>query len=644
MKIPQYDGQDSCSDSTVSDVSSEHFSLPDDITSEYTEHEDRQNIPVSMNVFFPSDFASPPSWYEPHHKSYRSRKPVRTTLRRDNRLKESIELPIIAVSNLRSLMPKVNNFVRDIHERDIGVALLSEVWEQKSKKKHVFEVDKMLYMEGLKYISTPRPTGKRGGGAAIVAPVEKFNLEKMDILNPHNLEIVWGLMRPKNITSLVKEFIVVAFYCPPNSRKKSKLLDHILTNIHVLITKYPNAGVIIGGDKNELNISSLISGIPRAKQLVTKCTHKNKIIDIILTNLQKFYQVPIIVPPVAPDDPTKGVPSDHSTPLAIPLSDNLHCNTREFKTRTFRPVPDSGIEKFGAWLKTEDWNFLNDEANPSKQVDDMEDTFKKKLDAFLPERTIRTSNDDLPFITAELKYLDRRKKREYRKNGHSEKYSKLLSKFDTKFKKAAESYILKNVTELKNSNPSKAYSILKRMGAPPGDIDDQGSFTLLNHTEDNLTTEESIEQIAQYFAQISQEYPPLDINLLPQEVKDKINGPIDPNDPLPELSDFEVAEQIKKSRKTKSGVPGDLPKVLVENFPSELATPISKIFRNMIKTNIWPANWKTEHGIPLKKVPSPKSEDHLRIISLTSFVSKMFGNFVIKWLLKYVGDLIDRLC
>ena len=75
-------------------------------------------------------------------------------------------------------MPKVNNFVNDIHERSIGVALLSEVWEQATNKKHIFEIDKMLHMEGLKYISTLRPAGKRGGGAAIVAPVDKFSLEK----------------------------------------------------------------------------------------------------------------------------------------------------------------------------------------------------------------------------------------------------------------------------------------------------------------------------------------------------------------------------------------------------------------------------------------------------------------------------------
>ena len=97
--------------------------------------------------------------------------------------------------------------------------------------------------------------------------------------------------------------------------KTSGIGKHLLV-FHIFLTKYPNAGVVLGGDKNNLNIATLLTGIPRLKQIVTQYTHKNKILDVILTNMHSLYGVPVIVPPVPPDDPTCGVPSDHSTPGA----------------------------------------------------------------------------------------------------------------------------------------------------------------------------------------------------------------------------------------------------------------------------------------------------------------------------------------
>ena len=114
-----------------------------------------------------------------------------------------------------------------------------------------------------------------------MADMMEYTLDKLDILIPHNLEIVWGLMRPKSDSkSELKELLVASFYCPPRSPKKAKLLDHILATVHMLLTRYPSAGLIIGGDKNDLNISMLITGIPRVRQIVTKNTHKNKILDV----------------------------------------------------------------------------------------------------------------------------------------------------------------------------------------------------------------------------------------------------------------------------------------------------------------------------------------------------------------------------
>ena len=110
---------------------------------------------------------------------------------------------------------------------------------------------------------------------------------------------------------------------------------------------------------------------------------------------------------------------------------------------------------------------------------------------------------------------------------------------------------------------------------------------------------------------------------------------------IPSLSEQDVWEQISRSKKTNSMVPGDLPKHIIQEFPEELAVPVTRIFKKMLDTKQWPAMWRTEYGVPLQKKANPVDENQLRIISLTSFFSKTFENFVIKWLLEFVGDNMD---
>ena len=165
------------------------------------------------------------------------------------------------------------------------------------------------------------------------------------------------------------------------------------------------------------------------------------------------------------------------------------------------------------------------------------------------------------------------------------------------------------------------------MGAPPGASENEGSFSLQNHLDENLSTEESIERIATFFAEISQEYPPLNPDLLPERVKVKLRSESPNQNQTPLLSETDVCNQINKSKKTNSMVPGDLPKPLLQEFPDELAIPVTKIFQNMLDTKEWPATWRTEYGVPLQKKSNPEDENQLRIISLTSFFSKTFENF-----------------
>ena len=138
----------------------------------------------------------------------------------------------------------------------------------------------------------------------------------------------------------------------------------------------------------------------------------------------------------------------------------------------------------------------------------------------------------------------------------------MKSKYEAKFKDAAVEHLEKNVRSLKQDDPGKAYASLKKMGAQPGDCSNDGSFVLSAHVEENLSTAESTERIAEHFARISQLFPPFDLQMLPKHVKVKIECPVNAND-LPELKEFEVYQKISKAKKPKSSVPGDLPRRLV---------------------------------------------------------------------------------
>ena len=94
---------------------------------------------------------------------------------------------------------------------------------------------------------------------------KKFTVEKLSILVPYKLEVVWTLVRPKqgNKTATFNEIIAVSFYSPPNSRKNGKLIQHLISQMHQLLTKYPNAGYVCGGDKNQMGVQAIIDALPK---------------------------------------------------------------------------------------------------------------------------------------------------------------------------------------------------------------------------------------------------------------------------------------------------------------------------------------------------------------------------------------------
>ena len=90
---------------------------------------------------------------------------------------------------------------------------------------------------------------RRGGGVCILADISKVFIKPLDI-NTGSLEIIWALIN-QHEGLVIKHIIVFSFYMPPRSRMKTKMTDHIVTTLHQLLTVYPGAGIMGGGDQND---------------------------------------------------------------------------------------------------------------------------------------------------------------------------------------------------------------------------------------------------------------------------------------------------------------------------------------------------------------------------------------------------------
>ena len=184
-------------------ASLESLNLSSDTGISFTSRKNIIPVYISSESLLKDKFENCPSWHEPYIP--REDIPaVRRTIYRNNKCFVSEFLPTVSVSNMRSLIPKINNLKDDLLERDISLALLSEVWEKGGKKKFKHAIEKMKELYGLGYISTPRQVAKRGGGCAIIVDLKKFSIEKINVTLPKSLEVVYGLVRPKCTDTRVK--------------------------------------------------------------------------------------------------------------------------------------------------------------------------------------------------------------------------------------------------------------------------------------------------------------------------------------------------------------------------------------------------------------------------------------------------------
>ena len=336
-----------------------------------------------------------------------------------------------------------------------------------------------------------------------------------------------------------------------------------------------------------------------------------------------------------PDDPTIANPSDHKIAFVEPHTDASKPVPRETLCRIVRPLSDDNIAAFTSWIQHEPWTFVYDGADASDMVSRFNYLIDLNLDKSCPAKTVKSTNFDGKIRSVAVAQACRRKKREYEKHGNSMKYKKLKKEARLILKYETRKLIAKQIDNSGSKNNTWLRHV-KVLTACPGEST-SSTFCLPNHIEDNLTALESSDRICQFFSAISQEYSPLNTDLLPDHVKYKLES-----DPCshPNLPDHIVYETLKKGKMT-SGVPGDVPLKLLKEFLPEFTAPVAAIYREAISTHSWPSPYKQELHIPINKVPSPKSEDDLRNLGLTAFFSKRLEWLLIQWIWPFISPHID---
>ena len=353
-----------------------------------------------------------------------------------------------------------------IKERDIHITFLSESWERAENP-----LQSLLHMDNYEIISNPHARKEGGGRPALIISSEMFNVENPNhtsINIPWGVECTWAILTPRSATnsSLVRKIAVASFYCKPGSRKKKLLIDHISEVYHSLSAKYPSSlFFVLSGDKNELKMDQVLNLNSDFKQLVQHPTRLTPpaILDVIVTDLHKYYGTPDVEPAIQVDSDRDGSDSDHLMVVMSPLSNFQNTKRRAIRHVEFKPITEDGFKAIEDTLAVFDWGEIEDIASASDQMAFFQNALFELYDLCFQTKRRKFFSETEPFYTEKLSKLKRRKGREFSKNRNSKKYISLHETYRRELVKAKRSFYRNKIRGLRTANPRSWFQHVKKL-------------------------------------------------------------------------------------------------------------------------------------------------------------------------------------
>ena len=270
------------------------------------------------------------------------------------------------------------------------------------------------------------------------------------------------------------------------------------------------------------------------------------------------------------DEGSAGKDGDHQALILAPKASKQFVIQRTKKEIKCRPMPDSKIKAFNKELTEHRWDDINETEDLDEKVDYYHKYVRSLLDKHFPEKTVKMTNLDKFWITPQLKQLLRQAQRERILNGKSSRFKKLWNKFRSQKRSRIKNFNQEFVEELKQTEPGKWYSMMKKLGG----LESMDSRGLEIESLKGLSDQECAEEVARSFAAVSQQYGRLDRSQLPAFL---------PAGRPEQVNVFDVWYQIKRLGKTKSTLPIDIPDKLRVEVSLDLAEPLTNIINSCLR-------------------------------------------------------------
>ena len=160
--IGQLDGNATTSSLTTSDEESEIETENDDPGNSSEEDDNEDSLSENEEIICDesednTDADTEPANNIPIMVGFRpspiiqdTRTPVRTTIKRNNKLIDALSAPKLSLFNVRSAWSKWNSIADSIETRSTDLCVLTEVWERLENKKHQKAIESVLELKGIK--------------------------------------------------------------------------------------------------------------------------------------------------------------------------------------------------------------------------------------------------------------------------------------------------------------------------------------------------------------------------------------------------------------------------------------------------------------------------------------------------------------